>query len=91
MAACKHPPLPNKPGTNWVQQQGGLPQMMDCVARALYWEGSAKGDVSKAVRMAVGIVEDWAAGRRGVTAKTQAKAAAAVASWNAKRARAKAS
>jgi hypothetical protein len=47
--------------------------------------------VSKAVRMAVGIVEDWAAGRRGVTAKTQAKAAAAVASWNAKRARAKAS
>jgi hypothetical protein len=88
--ACNHPPLPRKPGTNWVEEVGGLPEMMDCVARALYWTGEARGDVSKAVRMAVGIVEDWAAGRRGVTAKTQARAAAAVAEWNAKRAKARA-
>lgn len=89
--ACNHPPLPNRPGTNWVEQAGGLPEMIDCVARAIYHTGRSQGDVSKAVRMAVGVVEDWAAGRRGVTAKTQAKAATAVAEWNAKRAKAKAS
>jgi hypothetical protein len=88
--ACKHPPLPNKPGTNWVQQQGGLPEMMDCVARAIYWDGNIK-DVSRAVRIAIGKVEDWAAGKGKVTPETRAKAAAAVAEWNRKRAAAKAS
>jgi hypothetical protein len=88
--ACKHPPLPTKPGKqNWVDQQGGLPEMIDCVARAIYWESGVK-DVSRAIRIAVGKVEDWAAGKDNVTPKTRAKAQAAVASWNAKRARAKA-
>lgn len=65
--------------------------MMECVARALYHGRSvASGDKSRAYKMAVGIVEDWAAGRRGVKPKTQAEAAAAVADWNAKRAKARA-
>jgi hypothetical protein len=88
--ACKHPPLPNKPGHNWVEQQGGLPEMMDCVARAIYWDGKIK-DVSRAVRIAIGKVEDWASGKGKVTPQTRAKAAAAVAEWNKKRAAAKAS
>lgn len=77
--ACKHPPLPNKPGTNWVEKRGGLPEMIDCVARALHHERGKT--VSKAIEMAVGIVKDWAAGRRGAKPKTQAKAAAAIARW----------
>jgi hypothetical protein len=89
--ACNHPPLPNKPGTNWVEKQGGLPEMMDCVARAIYWSPGGVRDVSRAVRIAVGKVEDWAAGKGNVTPQTRAKAAAAVAEWNRKRAAAKAS
>lgn len=84
--ACQHPPLPNHPGTNWIEKQGGLPEMIDCVARAIFHTGRSQGDVSKAVRIAVGKVEDWAAGRGGVTAKTQAKAAVAVARWETMRA-----
>lgn len=88
--ACKHPPLPNKPGKkNWVEEQGGLPEFMDCVARAIYWEGNVK-DVSRAVRIAIGKVEDWAAGKGNVSPETRAKAVAAVAKWNAMRARARA-
>lgn len=64
--------------------------MMDCVARAIYWDGKIK-DVSRAVRIAIGKVEDWAAGKGNVTPQTRAKAAAAVAEWNRKRAAAKAS
>lgn len=87
--ACKHPPLPSKPGTNWVEKHGGLPEMMDCVARAIYHEGGVK-DVSRAIRIAVGKVEDWASGKGDVTPKTRARAAAAVARWQAMRAAAKA-
>jgi len=46
---------------------------------------------SEAVHMAVGIVEKWARGGGGVTAETQAKAAAAVAEWERLRAQAKGS
>lgn len=84
--ACKHPPLPTKPGKqNWVDKAGGLPSMIDCVARALHWDGGKP--VSKAIEMAVGIVKDWAEGRRGAKPATVAKAQAAVASWESKRAR----
>lgn len=88
---CHHPPIPKSSGTNWIEQAGGMPRMMECVARALYWgRGVAAGDKQRAYKMAVGIVEDWAAGRRGVKPPTQAEAAAAVAEWNAKRAKARA-
>jgi hypothetical protein len=86
--ACKHPPIPHSAGKNWIERVGGLPEMMDCVARALFHEGGKPKQ--KAYEMAVGIVKDWAEGRRGAKPATIAKAQAAVASWEAKRARAKA-
>lgn len=88
--ACKHPPLPNKPGDNWVSKQGGLPEMIDCVARAIFHSGKSKGDVSKAVQLAVGAVENWASGQGNVTPRTRAKAEAAVAEFKAKAAKSKA-
>jgi hypothetical protein len=91
---CHHPPLPSKPGPddNWIEQQGGLPKYIDCRARAIYWSGSATGPaaVSRAIRIAVGVTEDEAAGKRKVTPKTRAMAQAAVAEWNRKRAAARA-
>lgn len=81
---CKHPPLPNKPGTNWVEKTGGLPHMIDCVARAIYHTGRSKGDVSKAVQLAVGAVQNWADGQGDVHPTTRARAAAAVAEFHAK-------
>lgn len=93
---CKHPPLPTKPGgpDNWIEatKPKGLPPMIDCVARAIYWDGKAKGPdgVSRAVRIATGKVEDWAQGRGGVKPDTIAKARAAVEILHAKQAQAKA-
>lgn len=90
---CHHPPIPHSSGQNWIEQvHGSVPHMMDCVARALYWgRGIAAGDKQRAFKMAVGIVEDWAAGRRNAKPNTQAQAAAAVAQWEALRAKAAAS
>lgn len=92
---CHHPPLPSKPGghDNWVEEQGGLPKYIDCRARAIYHEGPVKGPegVSRAIRIAVGVTEDEAEGRRKVSAKTRAMAAAAIAQWNKMRAKARAS
>ncbi len=41
---------------------------------------------SQAIQMAVGVVKNWASGQGNVTAKTRAKAAAALAEWEAKKA-----
>lgn len=91
---CHHPPLPHKPGNQhtWVEEQGGLPKYIDCRARAIYWAGKARGPdaVSRAIRISVGVAEDEASGKRKVSAKTRAMAAAAIAEWNRKRAAAKA-
>lgn len=81
---CKHPPLPNKPGVNWVEKTGGLPHMIDCVARAIFHTGRSGGDVSKAVQLAAGAVENWAQGQGDVKPATRARAAAAVAEFKAK-------
>jgi hypothetical protein len=37
-----HPPLVNKPGTNWVERAGSLPGPIDAVARALVAKGWAE-------------------------------------------------
>lgn len=85
MASCNHPPLPNKPGaTNWVEKRGGLPKEIDCVARALH-HGRGKS-VSKAIEMAVGVVRNWAEGKGKVKPDTRARAAAAIARWEAMKA-----
>lgn len=91
---CHHPPLPEKPGNddNWIDEQGGLPKYIDCRARAIFWEGKARGPkaISKAIKISVGVTRDEAEGRRKVTPRTRALAAAAIQKWDRMRARAKA-
>lgn len=68
---------------NWVDQVGGLPTYVREIAHALIRAGH---DESGAIRLAVGAVKRWAAGGDDVNADTRAKAAAAVADWEAKKA-----
>lgn len=72
---------------NWVDQVGGLPLYIRAIAHALIREGRSE---SRAIAMAVAAVKRWARGGDDVTAKTRAKAAKAVAEWEAKKARARA-
>lgn len=83
------PDLPNKKDkTNWVEKAGGLPSYIERIAKHLH---SEKGmTVSHAIATAVNTVKKWAAGKGGVSAATKAKAAKALAEWEAKKASAKA-
>lgn len=86
--------IPNKPGkTNWLERRGGFPRYMRKVIEDLLgshpeWLASQAG-VSHAIQLGVGIVQNWAEGHDGkggkVSAKTQSKAAAAVAEWERKK------
>jgi HK97 family phage portal protein len=69
-------------GKNWVSGVGGLPAFIRAIAHALIRSGHGE---SEAIQLAVGVVKRWAAGGGDVTAKTRAKAAAAVAEWDAKK------
>jgi hypothetical protein len=81
--------LDTHPGTsNWVQKAGGLPEYICNIAKDIHEE---KGkSIGNAIQIAVGVVKRWAKGVGNVDAKTRAKAAAAVAEWEAKRAKARA-
>lgn len=68
---------------NWVTKVGGLPLFIRAVAHALIRAGHSE---SQAIQMAVGVVKNWASGEGHVTPKTRAKAAAALAEWEAKKA-----
>lgn len=89
------PDLPNKKNkTNWVEQAGGLPKYIERIAKHLRSEQGFT--TSHAIATAVNTVKRWAAGGtvqehggKKVSAATQAKAAAALAEWEAKRAKAK--
>lgn len=79
---------------NWVDDVGGLPRYIRRIANNLMKRGFTE---SRAIATAVNTVKRWARGgpaSRGgkgrVSAKTQAKAAAAVAEWEAKKIRARA-
>jgi len=77
------PPLEQSPGPtdNWVESAGGLPTYIDHIARHLHTE---KGmTIPEAIATAVNQVKKWAAGGKNVNADTRAKAAAAVAEWEA--------
>lgn len=63
---------------NWVDHKGGLPNYICRIARAVKRSGRS---TSQAIAIAVSRVKRWAAGGGDVTAKTRAKAAAAVAQW----------
>lgn len=68
---------------NWVDKVGGLPLFIRAIAHALIRNGHSP---SSAISIAVGRCKAWAAGEGNVSAKTRAKAAAAVAEWEAKKA-----
>lgn len=79
-----YPTLERKPGkSNWVDNAGGLPDYIERIAKHLHYE---KGmDISRAIATAVSTVKRWAAGGGGVSPKTRALAAKAVAEWEAKK------
>lgn len=69
--------LDEKPGSNWVQDAGGLPDYICRVAKAIKRSGKS---TSQSIAIAVSRIKVWAAGK-GVDADTQAKAAKALAEW----------
>lgn len=75
--------LDEKPGSNWVQDNGGLPDYICRIARAIKKTGKT---TSQAIAIAVSRVKVWASGK-GVDKGTQAKAAAALAEWEKLRAK----
>ncbi len=77
--------LDESPGSNWVQKEGGLPEYICEIARAIKKTGKS---TSSAIAIAVSRVKVWASGK-GVDKDTQAKAAKALAQWEAKKAKAK--
>lgn len=74
---------------NWVEEEAvdGLPEYICRIARAIHRDGSHS--VSQSIAIAVSRAKAWATGAGGVTAKTRAKAAKAVAEWEAKKKAAK--
>jgi hypothetical protein len=85
LAGCS---LAEKPGVNnWVEEQGGLPEYICEVARAVKRKGMT---TSRAIAIAVGQIKNWAHGKGDVNADTRAKAAAALTRWTAMKAAAKA-
>lgn len=88
MAGCT---LARKPGkNNWVEEDAvnGLPEYICRIARAINRDDPSKS-ISQVIAIAVGRVKTWARGGGGVTAKTRAQAAKAVAQWESKKAAAK--
>lgn len=88
-----YPDLERKPGgpDNWVEAAGGLPSYIERIAKHLHYERGFS--ISRAIATAVNTVKRWAKGgtvtkygtTRRISAATQAKALAAVASWEAKK------
>jgi HK97 family phage prohead protease len=89
MRAMTHEPLGKPGGPGLFGMKGAqLPAYIQHVRNDLM---ESRGmDESKATQEAIGIVRDWAAGRGGASAETQAKAVTAVAEYDRLRARAKA-
>lgn len=81
MGACS---LNTSPGKNWVEKSGGLPNYICHIARAVMKSGKSR---SSAIAIAVSRTKKWAAGGDKVNADTRAKAAKALAEWNALKAK----
>lgn len=78
--------LDRSPKKNWVEEEGGLPNYICEVARAIMRSGKSR---DRAIAAAVNRVKRWAVDPK-VTPKTRAKAAAAVAQWEKMKAKRKA-
>jgi hypothetical protein len=70
--------LNSSPGSNWVEESGGLPDFICRVAKAVMRESGK--DKSSAIAIAISRCKKWAAGGNG-------KAAKAVAQWEALKAK----
>lgn len=80
---CDSSPFSASTTDNWVARVGGLPLYMRTVAKALVRAGHSESD---AIATAVATMKRWAAGGGKVTAATRARAAKALAEWEAKKA-----
>ena len=76
--------LDSSPKKNWVERGGGLPQYICKIAKGVMKSGKSK---SSAIAIAISRTKAWAAGGDDVDADTRAKAAKAVAEWNALKAK----
>lgn len=83
--ALGHVSLDRSPRKNWVELAGQLPAYIQHIARDLHNERGMP--LSRAIPTAIAAVKRWAAGGGNVKPDTRAKAAAAVAEWEALKAR----
>lgn len=88
VSSSAYPDLDRSPKKNWVENAGGLPSYIERIAKHIHYEGGK--DISTAISMAISQVKKWAAGGGGVSAKTQALAAKALAQWEALKGKSKA-
>lgn len=77
---------PRGPNNLWNKPGFKLPNYIEQVARGLEQAGRSE---SEAISMAIGVVRRWATGGGNVTAEVRAASAAAIAEWEATKARAK--
>lgn len=79
--------LDRSPGKNWVESTGELPGYIREVARAV---SDRRGvPLDRAIPIAIATIRRWATGGGDVTAETRVKAAAALAAWEALKAKAR--
>lgn len=79
--------LDRSPRKNWVENTGELPKYVREIARSIEKDGHS---LESAISIAISRIKVWAAGGGNVTAATQAKAAKALAEWEALKAKNKA-
>jgi hypothetical protein len=77
-------PSPTGTGANWVTKNGGLPLYIRAVAHAQKRAGMSE---TQAVVLAIGVIRRWAKGEGNVTPATRARAAKALAEWDALKAK----
>jgi hypothetical protein len=74
------------PKKNWVEEAGGLPKYIEDIALALIRDHAMPRE--RAIATAISRCKRWAAGGGGVNPDTRAKAAKAIAQWEALKAKA---
>lgn len=79
--------LDRSPKKNWVENSGQLPAYVRKIARGVEKSGKS---LSQSIAIAIGQIKRWAAGGGDVNADTRAKAAKALAQWEALKAKNKA-
>lgn len=80
--------LDRSPKKNWVENAGGLPAYIEKIAKSLHEKRGMT--ISRAIATAISRIKVWAAGGGGVDADTRAKAAKALAQWEALKGKSKA-